>query len=264
MTYYNQNKYGHVPYPRPSDKKATVKSGGCGVCCGCVILSYYKKYYPPEVLAPIFIQKGARADSGTNMRLACNIVAELAGVQVTTSSTESELVKCLRAGGVAIANVDGDAGEKGVFSNEGHYIVVVGVKDNGDLMIYDVGDYASKYTSAYRAKFVKREGELLVCSQATLDMDTKHRSPNYYLFWPNEEDEDMTLDTFMKLMGEYRDTLRDNDSAAWSNEARQWGINQKLIVGSDPKDPNYMWEDFLTREQAVQLFYRFAQLMGKA
>ena|GEM_PF-6501386 len=209
---FNQNDYAHVPYPRPSDPKANVKGGGCGVCCGSTILGYFGKHYPPEVLAPIFLQRGARADSGTNMQLACKIVAEMADVKVTTSSDEAELVRCLKVGGIAIANVDGDAGEKGVFSNEGHYIVVVGVKDNGDLVIYDVGDYASKYTSAYRASKVKREGELLVCSQATLDMDTKHRTPNYYLFWPKEddmkqEDFDAMMDDYLRRRGELKPKL---------------------------------------------------------
>lgn len=37
-----------------------------------------------------------------------------------------------------------------------------------------------------------------------------------------EEDEDMTLETFKKLMNEYRAELRDNDCGDWSKEAREW------------------------------------------
>ena len=68
-------------------------------------------------------------------------------------------------------------------------------------------------------------------------------------------------------MNEYRKTLRDNDSGTWSKQAQQWATDQGLVVGGDAMpdgEPNYMWEDILTREQAVQLFYRFAQMMGKA
>ena len=234
MTYYNQNNYAHVPYPRPSDPKANVKSGGCGVCCGSTVLSFFGLNWAPDKLAPIFIAQGARADTGTNMRLACNIIAELADVHVTTISLEPELVKCLRAGGIAIANVDGDAGEKGVFSNAGHYIVVVGVKDNGDLLIYDVGDYASKYASAYRAARVKREGELLVCSQATLDMDTKHRTPNYYLFWP-KEDKPMTPET--------------HTPAPWAKDAWEAATAAGILDGTYPQGP-------VTREQLAVILHR--------
>ena len=81
-----------------------------------------------------------------------------------------------------------------------------------------------------------------------------------------EEDEDMTSEKFAELMGEYRKTLRDNDSGTWSKPARQWATDRGLVVGGDAMpegEPNYMWEDILTREQAVQLFYRFAQMMGR-
>ena len=81
-----------------------------------------------------------------------------------------------------------------------------------------------------------------------------------------EDDEDMTLDKFKELMGQYRAELQDNDCGSWSQAARDWATSIGLIAGAgngpDGK-PNYMWADTLTREQAAQLFYRFAQLMGK-
>jgi len=84
---------------------------------------------------------------------------------------------------------------------------------------------------------------------------------------PAEEDEDMTLERFTELMNEYRKTLRDNDSGEWSKEAREWAISNGLFEGSGTLpdgQPNYMWADFLTREQAAALFYRFAQKNGLA
>lgn len=80
-------------------------------------------------------------------------------------------------------------------------------------------------------------------------------------------DDNMTLDRFKELMGEYRAELQDNDCGDWSKDARDWAVNTGFIVGSGngtDGQPNYMWADDLTREQAVQLFYRFAQMMGKA
>ena len=81
------------------------------------------------------------------------------------------------------------------------------------------------------------------------------------------EDEDMTDEKFAELMNKYRDSLRDNDSGTWSEEARRWAIDTELFVGSGATasgDPNYMWEDLLTREQAATLMYRLARLLGKA
>lgn len=59
-----------------------------------------------------------------------------------------------------------------------------------------------------------------------------------------------------------RKELQDNDSSAWSAEAREWAVSSGLIQGSG--SDNYMWEDLLTREQMVTLLYRFAQMMGRA
>ena len=80
-----------------------------------------------------------------------------------------------------------------------------------------------------------------------------------------EQKEEMTLDEFKSLMKLYRAELQDNDCGKWSEEARDWAIESGMIegvnVGTDGL-PNYAWADFLTREQAVTLFYRFAKLMG--
>lgn len=83
-----------------------------------------------------------------------------------------------------------------------------------------------------------------------------------------EEDEFMTSqekfnEMFAVAMDEYRKRLRDNDSGSWSQEARDWSTSSGLIAGGGNMadgSPNYMWEDFLTREQAAQLFYRFNQM----
>lgn len=80
------------------------------------------------------------------------------------------------------------------------------------------------------------------------------------------EEEDMTVDKFAELWREYRKGLQDNDAASYSATAREWAINNKIIAGGSPLpngQPNYMWEDTLTREQMVTLLYRFAQYMGK-
>lgn len=83
-----------------------------------------------------------------------------------------------------------------------------------------------------------------------------------------EEDEFMNSqekfnEMFVIAMNAYRQQLRDNESGSWSQEARDWSTSTGLIAGSGTVadgSPNYMWEDFLTREQAAQLFYRFNQM----
>lgn len=86
-----------------------------------------------------------------------------------------------------------------------------------------------------------------------------------------EEDDDMTevqvKEICKQVMVESRKELQDNDCGSWSKEARDWATSIGLISGGGTLpdgQPNYMWADTLTREQAAALFFRFAQMMGKA
>jgi len=87
---------------------------------------------------------------------------------------------------------------------------------------------------------------------------------------PKEDDEDMTQEKFnemfMTAMKEYRRSLQDNDSGQWSDADKAWAVNSGLIRGSGnlPNgEPNYMWQDFLTREQAAAVYHRFYETFVK-
>ena len=84
---------------------------------------------------------------------------------------------------------------------------------------------------------------------------------------PTFEQEVVNVDyeQFMKLLNEYRSELRDNDSNAYSEEARNWATSTGLIQGNGTTpdgQPNYMWADFITREQFITVLYRFAKKLG--
>lgn len=80
------------------------------------------------------------------------------------------------------------------------------------------------------------------------------------------EDYDMDVTRFGELWLEMRKSLQDNDAGQWSKEARVWATSNGLVTGNGTAingEPNYMWEDILTREQLITVLYRFAQMMGK-
>ena len=86
-----------------------------------------------------------------------------------------------------------------------------------------------------------------------------------------KKEDDMTQEKFNEMfktaMDAYRKDLRDNDCGQWSQEAREYAISSGLFAGSGTApggQPNYMWEDLLTREQVAQLFFRFAKRNGLA
>ena len=88
-----------------------------------------------------------------------------------------------------------------------------------------------------------------------------------------KKEDDMTQEQFNQMfktaMDGYRQELRDNDCGQWSQEAREYAVSSGLFAGSGTApapdgQPNFMWEDLLTREQVAQLFFRFAQKNGLA
>ena len=105
--------------------------------------------------------------------------------------------------------------------------------------------------------------------------DLANKNPGYKVFDKDgtmvyagitEEDDDMTQEKFNEMMANYRKTLQDNDSGNWSKEARKWATDSGMIAGTGNTingETNYAWADFLTREQAATLFYRFAKMMGQ-
>lgn len=87
----------------------------------------------------------------------------------------------------------------------------------------------------------------------------------------NKEDDDMDQDKFNKMfttaMQQYRQELRDNDCSEWSREARKFAVEHRIFAGGGTDaagQPNYMWEDLLTREQCAQVLYAFATKFGLA
>ena len=80
-------------------------------------------------------------------------------------------------------------------------------------------------------------------------------------------DQEKFAQMFRTAMGQYRRELRDNDCGDWSQKARQFAVENGIFAGGGTGadgQPNYMWEDLLTREQCAQVLYAFARRFGLA
>lgn len=101
-------------------------------------------------------------------------------------------------------------------------------------------------------------------------VDNAWVSAQYVTITTKQEDDDMTelqvRNIVKDVIAETRKEAQDNDCGSWSKEDREWAIKCGLITGSGTINgqPNYMWADQLTREQAVALLHRFAKMMGMA
>lgn len=85
----------------------------------------------------------------------------------------------------------------------------------------------------------------------------------------SEEDDDMDQNKFNEMfavaMTNYLKSQQTNKCGDWSKDARNWTQSAGLFAGNGTTvngEPNMMWPSGLTREQAAQLFYRFAQMVG--
>jgi len=96
-------------------------------------------------------------------------------------------------------------------------------------------------------------------------------TPDWDLVKEEETVAEITQDKFNEMfkvaMAAYRAELQDNDRGNYSEAGRQFVIDTGLMVGAGPLpsgEPNYMWQDFLTREQFATVIHRFAQNIGQA
>lgn len=98
--YYNQRDDPNTPYPSPSNKTATVKSGGCGVCCGAMIVA---NMTGQAVDIPAFAQysskNGARVNGGTDMRQLAKVVCRDYGLAYETTNDAGKLLNHLSGNG---------------------------------------------------------------------------------------------------------------------------------------------------------------------
>lgn len=96
------------------------------------------------------------------------------------------------------------------------------------------------------------------------DIDVQNKRAGYSQFYYDrfvqaQSDDNIDLATFTSLFQEFRKELQNNDASLWSEDARQWAINRGIFVGSGTTSTgelNYMWRDFVTREQMVAVLYR--------
>lgn len=181
MYYYNQNNYGSVPYPRPSDKSATVKSGGCGVCSACMVMNNLagKELYSVRQMAEFSIKNGARDNAGTNVKTLLSALCKAnPDFSYKTSNSSLDLVNHLKKGGIAICN-QGDV--YNVFSTAGHFVVAYRMSEN-NIEVLDPQMYSGKY-DAYRRpqRIVKRTEHGCIVSVKEMVRATADRSPAYFL-----------------------------------------------------------------------------------
>ena len=238
MIYYNQRNYPNTPYPSSANPKATVASGGCGVCGASMALETVTgQCKAPPAMAAYSISKGARDSGGTNMAVLLRaLCADYPIMTLETTTDFTRLLAHLRAGGYAITSTPGDRpGRTGVFSDGAHIFCVAGIRRDGQMEVLDPSYYAGKYNKAGRRGKVEMDGNVSLCTQATLRAEISGRT--IYLLDRKEEEkeeEDVTEERVKELIREALEG-KDTEPSSWAAEELEKAKALGLTDGQRPQ-----------------------------
>ena len=196
MKYVNQLEYAHIPYPTRTSmegeefergRKTTVRSSGCGLCSAVMVADRLLVNYDFDLdaAASLSLEVAANHKPGTDYKRFAPAFAERMGFRWECSDDLEDLRQCLRTNGAAVVHIGGDReGHIGVFSHGGHYIVAVGLEDDGRFVILDPSYKEGKYEEEGRKGLVEvKNGVIALCHGEVLEADTTDKDPKFWLFW---------------------------------------------------------------------------------
>lgn len=79
----------------------------------------------------------------------------------------------------------------------------------------------------------------------------------------NEEESEVSYETFKEYMEKYRKELCELDGHSWSKETRDWSVENGIIKGTNVEEFDGDWQDYVTREMMVVMLKRFEDLLGQ-
>ena len=253
-------RWKNKPYRVPGEN-STIGDSGCGPTAAAMLIATFTgKTYTPEDACAWSIAHGYKAlRQGTyyayftpqfaEFGIDCQMLNWTNTYGKPDHPNHGKVVEKLKEGYYAIALMN-----KGLWTSSGHFVVLWW--QDGKVRINDPAS-----TRAARVNGDIRTFRSQAKYYWLIDARAHNREEN------DDMDQSKFNEMFKEAMRAYRKELQDNDCGAWSEAARQWAIENGIIAGGGigpDGQPNYMWADTLTREQAVMLLYRFAQFMGKA
>lgn len=249
-------RWKNKPYQVPGET-ATIGGSGCGPACAAMVIATLadKSVTPVETCAWSVAHGYKALNQGTYYSyfkpqmaaygIECKQLLSSRIINQPNHPIHDQVKEYLAQGYYVIALMG-----PGTWTSGGHFVLLWGWDDK--VRINDPASTKDKRLNGDPATF-------------------RNEARCYWLVdarQHNKEDDDMDQERFNEMfktaMQSYRNELRDNDSGNWSQEAREFAISEGIFEGATSADgkPNYMWEDFLTREQCAQVLYRFAHKYG--
>lgn len=253
------SKWASKPY-RVSGETSTVGGSGCGPTCASMIISTLtRKQFTPLDACNWSVKNGYKAlNQGTFYSyfapqlkaygITCWQLSWTNVYHKPNSNIHTQALNYVKQGYYVIALM-----KEGLWTSGGHFVLVWWADNNHAY----INDPASTRT-------VRVVG----------DINTFRNEAAYYWIVDAREynnakvevEEELKQEDFDKMfltsMQKYRQSLQDNDASNWSQKAREFAVKEGLFSGGG--NGNFMWEDFISREQCAQLFYNFALKHGLA
>ncbi len=185
--FYCQLDYEAVPYPSGTNPVGNLANNGCGpISASMLIENMLGVPFPPEEAARFFLECGARAEVSTNLYIASKAVARRFGLSVRDTEDAAEAHDFLKAGrGMVIANTYGDRpGYTGVFSDSGHYILLIAAEGEAKVRVLDPMYRPGRFDIPGRAGKVRMEGSVAVADFSIVASDCRERP--FFLFRKGE------------------------------------------------------------------------------
>lgn len=213
----NQNDYPDLIYLTKTKKPewesgltTTIKSSGCGICCGVMVAQFFGYDLPIQSAIQIAYDTNANTGFGTKYKEYANGLAKKYDLYFERSEKIEDLYRCLDEGGCAVVNVGGDHDDHlGYFSHVGHYIFIEShSRDN--LVILDPGVDEDKYNEPHR-KEIKFDGQRVYAKASLLLEDVQNREHPFFLFKNNK-----TINSYSDIFDEI-DKLNDEFVDRWKD-----------------------------------------------
>ncbi len=138
FVYYRQGDY-----KQSYGRSGTIASSGCGPTSAAMVLTYLTgETVDPVATSSYSLKHGHRIEGNGTSESLFPSIGKAYGLKVTKQSqTASNIVESLRNGNVIIAHMG-----PGEFTSGGHYIVLRGIDENGNVLVADPANPArNKY-----------------------------------------------------------------------------------------------------------------------
>ena len=175
LTYYSQadSRWANKLYTSTNNNNQTMKSSGCGPTAAAIVVSSSIGNILPSTMADLFVKEGFRTvANGTSWSAFPFISNYFAFDNYEYTSNFEKALNNLRNGNIIIVSCG-----NGLFTTNGHYIVLVGINNN-TISIFDTYMYNGKFDIPSRKGKVTIKGNTIYC---TIENFIKYS--NYRAFW---------------------------------------------------------------------------------